>query len=302
MVQNKEELNYLSLLKEVMNNGTLKKNRTGIDTLSLFSKQLRFNLSTGFPILTSKKVFFKTSVAEMLWFLSGSTNVNDLPKFAQKIWKSWADENGGIGKTYGYQFRNSVNWLHSLDKDSIGDINYDNNYQTFDKYINSDHSYDIKINTDQVKRLEYLLKNNPDDRRLIIDLWNPSELSEMRLPPCLYSYTFNVSNGKLNCHATMRSSDLPIGVPYNITGISLLTHMFANVANLDVGEVVLNMVDCHIYIDQIEAVEEQLKNPLFKKPELKINRSVESVLDFKLDDFELIGYKSNNHIPMNVAV
>lgn len=302
MLCNKEELNYLHLLEEVLENGIYKKSRTGIDTISLFSKQLKFNLQTGFPILTSKKVFFKTSLAEMLWFISGSTNVNDLPKFAQKIWRSWADSDGSIGKTYGYQFRNNIKWLHDLDEEQYEKININLDYQEAISSYNFNNLFDVKINTDQIKRIEYLLKNNKDDRRMVIDLWNPSDLDEMNLPPCLFSYVFSVLENHLNCHITMRSADLPIGVPYNITGASLLIHMFANIFGLQAGELSINMVDCHIYVNQIDAVKEQLKNNLFKKPQLLIKRSVNSILDYNLNDFELIDYVSNAFIPMNVAV
>jgi thymidylate synthase len=170
MTDNLEERAYLNLLEEVLEKGHLNSNRTGIDTLNLFSKQLRFNLQTGFPILTSKKVFFKTSLAEMLWFLSGSTDVNNLPKFAQKIWRSWANEDGDIGKTYGYQFRNSVKWLHHLYEEDVNDIKINKEFQSINYYNSGRYSTteDVKITTDQVKRLEYLLKNNQKDRRMII--------------------------------------------------------------------------------------------------------------------------------------
>jgi len=261
---------YLDLLSHVKKNGIKKEDRTGTGTLSVFGYQMRFNLADGFPLLTTKKIHLKSVIHELLWFLSGETNIKYLKDNSVSIWDEWADTNGDLGPVYGHQWR-------SWDTASGESV-------------------------DQIAQLIDQLKNNPDSRRLIVSAWNVGALAEMKLPPCHAFFQFYVAEKKLSCQLYQRSADIFLGVPFNIASYALLTMMVAEVCNLEYGEFVHTLGDAHIYINHLDQVNEQLERAPKPLPQMKINRKIKNIFDFKYDDFELIGYDTYPLIKAPVAV
>ena len=261
---------YLDLLSHVKKNGIKKEDRTGTGTLSVFGYQMRFNLADGFPLLTTKKIHLKSVIHELLWFLSGETNIKYLKDNSVSIWDEWADTNGDLGPVYGHQWR-------SWDTASGESV-------------------------DQIAQLIDQLKNNPDSRRLIVSAWNVGAIAEMKLPPCHAFFQFYVAEKKLSCQLYQRSADIFLGVPFNIASYALLTMMVAEVSNLEYGEFVHTLGDAHIYINHLDQVNEQLERAPKPLPQMKINRKIKNIFDFKYDDFELIGYDPYPLIKAPVAV
>lgn len=261
---------YLDLLNQVINTGVEKSDRTGTGTISIFGHQSRYDLSQGFPVLTTKKLHLKSIIHELLWFLTGDTNIKYLQENGVRIWNEWADENGDLGPVYGYQWRS---WP-SPDGRHI----------------------------DQITQVVNSIKNNPDSRRLIVSAWNVSEIDKMKLPPCHLLIQFYVADGKLSCQLYQRSADIFLGVPFNIASYALLTMMMAQVCGLQPGDFVHTLGDAHIYLNHLEQVKLQLSREPFPLPQMKINPEVKSIFDFKFEDFELTGYQSHPHIAGKVAV
>ena len=271
---------YHDLVKHVLENGTEKSDRTGTGTKSVFGYQMRFDLQEGFPLVTTKKLHLKSIIYELLWFLKGETNIGYLKDNGVKIWDAWANENGDLGPVYGFQWRN---W-------------------------NND-------NIDQISQLIDTIKNNPDSRRMLISAWNPSvlpdtnktfsenvKLGNAALPPCHAFFQFYVANNKLSCQLYQRSADIFLGVPFNIASYALLTEMIAHVCNLQAGDFVHTFGDAHIYKDHFDQMELQLKREPRTLPELKISKKVDSIFDFKFEDFEVINYDPHPHIKGKVSV
>ncbi len=261
---------YLDLMRHVLEHGTKKEDRTGTGTLSVFGYQMRFDLSEGFPMVTTKKLHLKSIVHELLWFLAGDTNIKYLKDNGVRIWDEWADENGNLGPVYGYQWR-------SWPTPEGGAI-------------------------DQITNLVEMIKKNPDSRRLIVSAWNPSLIDQMALPPCHCLFQFYVADGKLSCQLYQRSADIFLGVPFNIASYSLLTLMIAQVCGLKPGEFVHTFGDAHLYTNHIEQAKEQLSRDPKPLPEMHLNPHVTNLFDFKFEDFELVGYESHPHIKAAVAV
>ena len=261
---------YLDLLDYVIKNGVNKSDRTGTGTISVFGYQSRYNLAEGFPVLTTKKLHLKSIIHELLWFLTGDTNIKYLQDNGVRIWNEWADENGNLGPVYGYQWRS---------------------WPTPDgRHI------------DQISQVVDSLKNNPDSRRHLISAWNVGQIDQMNLPPCHILVQFYVAEGKLSCQLYQRSADIFLGVPFNIASYALLTMMMAQVCNLQPGEFVHTLGDAHIYLNHMEQVKLQLSREPYPLPQMKINPEVKSIFDFKFEDFELVGYQSHPHIAGAVAV
>lgn len=261
---------YQDLMRHVLEHGTKKEDRTGTGTLSVFGYQMRFDLSEGFPMVTTKKLHLKSIVHELLWFLAGDTNIKYLKENGVRIWDEWADENGNLGPVYGYQWR-------SWPTPDGGGI-------------------------DQITNLINMIKKNPDSRRLIVSAWNPSLIDQMALPPCHCLFQFYVADGKLSCQLYQRSADIFLGVPFNIASYSLLTLMVAQVCGLKPGEFVHTFGDAHLYTNHIDQTKEQLSRKPFKLPEMHLNPHVTNLFDFKFEDFELVGYEAHPHIKAAVAV
>ncbi len=260
---------YLEILDYVLKNGIKKEDRTGTGTLSVFGYQTRYDLQKGFPLVTTKKIHFKSVVYELLWFIKGETNIKFLTDNGVRIWNPWADENGELGRIYGYQWRS---WT-AEDR-----------------------------NIDQLKQVIEQIKNNPNSRRLIVSAWNVGDLDKMALPPCHILFQFYVANGKLSCQLYQRSADLFIGVPFNIASYALLTKMIAQVTGLQAGEFIHTLGDAHIYLNHIEQVKLQLSREPKPLPELELNPEIKSLFDFTYDDIKLIGYDPHPHIKADVAV
>lgn len=258
---------YLDLLRDIMENGVDKTDRTGTGTRSVFGRQMRFDLNKGFPLVTTKKVHLKSIIYELLWFLKGDTNVKYLQDNGVRIWNEWADENGELGPVYGSQWRN---WNGE--------------------------------GTDQIAQVIKTLKTNPNDRRMIVSAWNVGKISEMHLPPCHMMFQFYTANNKLSCMLYQRSCDMFLGVPFNIASYALLTMMVAQVCGLKVGEFVHTLGDTHIYHNHFEQVKEQLSHIPYPLPQMKINPNVKNIDDFKYEDFELQNYQSYDTIKAKVAV
>ncbi|MFV0627367.1 MAG: thymidylate synthase [Alphaproteobacteria bacterium] len=258
---------YLDLLEDIMENGVDKMDRTGVGTRSVFARQMRFDLNKGFPMVTTKKLHLKSIIHELLWFIKGDTNIKYLKDNGVSIWDEWADENGNLGPVYGSQWRN---WNGE--------------------------------GIDQLAEVVHKLKNNPNDRRMIVSAWNVGKISEMKLPPCHMMFQFYVSNNKLSCMLYQRSCDTFLGVPFNIASYALLTMMLAQVCGLELGEFVHTLGDTHIYSNHFQQVREQLSREPFPLPTMKINPNVKSIEDFKFEDFELVGYQSHAAIKGAVAV
>ena len=261
---------YLDLLNHVINTGVKKSDRTGTGTISVFGHQSRYDLSQGFPVLTTKKLHLKSIIHELLWFLTGDTNIKYLQENGVRIWNEWADENGELGPVYGYQWRS---WP-TPDGQHI----------------------------DQITQVVNSIKNNPDSRRHIVSAWNVGEIDKMKLPPCHLLIQFYVADGKLSCQLYQRSADIFLGVPFNIASYALLTLMMAQVGGLQPGDFVHTLGDAHIYLNHMEQVKLQLSREPFPLPQMKINPEVKSIFDFKFEDFELTGYQSHPHIAGKVAV
>ena len=282
----KNEQAYLDLLQHVLTHGTEKGDRTGTGTLSHFGAQLRFDLADGFPLLTTKKVHFKSIVYELFWFLSGSTHVDYLQENGVRIWNEWATAEqtarfnrpaGDLGPVYGHQWRN-----YGATKDENGIYNNDG--------------------IDQISQVIEQIKNNPNSRRLIVSGWNPGEAEQVALPPCHTLFQFFVADNKLSCQLYQRSADLFLGVPFNIASYALLTHMVAQVCGLEVGEFVWTGGDCHIYQNHREQVELQLTRELYTLPTLTLNPDVTDIFAFNYDDISVDGYESHPAIKAQVAV
>ena len=261
---------YLTLLEHVKLNGQKKEDRTGTGTLSVFGYQMRFNLNDGFPLLTTKKVHLKSVIYELLWFLSGDTNIKYLKDNNVSIWDEWADENGNLGPVYGHQWRS---WPTSEGKE-----------------------------IDQISNLITQIKKNPDSRRLIVSAWNVGEISKMKLPPCHCFFQFYVADGRLSCQLYQRSADIFLGVPFNIASYALLTQMIAHVCDLKYGEFIHTLGDAHIYMNHIDQVNEQLSRKPKKLPKIKINPSVKNIFNFKYEDFSLEEYDPYPLIKAPIAV
>lgn len=261
---------YLDLLQEIMEHGTVKSDRTGVGTKSIFGHQMRFDLSEGFPLLTTKKVHLKSIIHELLWFISGDTNIKYLKDNKVSIWDEWADENGDLGPVYGKQWRS---WA-APDGRSI----------------------------DQLSEVIETIKKNPDSRRMIVCAWNPADVDKMALPPCHCFFQFYVADGKLSCQLYQRSADTFLGVPFNIASYALLTMMIAQVCGLKAGEFVHTTGDTHIYLNHFDQVREQLSREPRALPKMLINTEVKSIFDFKYEDFTLEGYDPWPAIKAPVAV
>ena len=263
-------IEYLQLLDNILQNGESKNDRTGTGTLSIFGYQMRFDLSKGFPLVTTKKLHIRSIVYELLWFLSGDTNIRYLNDNGVSIWNEWADNNGDLGPVYGKQWRS---WSTP-------------NNETID----------------QISNLLVNIRKNPDSRRHIISAWNVSDVENMALPPCHCLFQFYVSNNKLSCHLYQRSADVFLGVPFNIASYALLTHMIAHVSNLKVGDFVHTFGDAHIYTNHIEQVKMQLQRKPMNLPKIELNNSINNLFDFQYEDIKIIDYESHPHIKAKVAV
>ena len=261
---------YLDLMRHVRDHGVKKTDRTGTGTLSVFGHQMRFDLSQGFPVVTTKKLHLRSIIHELLWFLQGDTNIRYLKANGVRIWDEWADENGDLGPVYGYQWRN---------------------WPTPDgRHI------------DQISQVIAQLQNNPDSRRIIVSAWNVADVENMALPPCHAFFQFYVAEGKLSCQLYQRSADIFLGVPFNIASYALLTLMMAQVTGLKPGEFVHTLGDAHLYLNHLEQVELQLSREPHPLPQMKINPQLTDLFAFTYDDFELVGYEHHPHIKAEVAV
>ena len=261
---------YHDFLRHVLNEGIRKDDRTGTGTISVFGYQMRFDLSEGFPLLTTKKMHMKSITYELLWFLQGSSNIKYLNDHGVTIWDEWADENGHLGPVYGKQWRS---------------------WQTPDgKTI------------DQIANVISQIKKNPDSRRLIVSAWNVADIEKIALPPCHTMFQFYVADGKLSCQLYQRSADIFLGVPFNIASYTLFTMMTAQVCDLEPGDFVHTFGDAHIYLNHLDQVQLQLSRDFYPLPKLRINSSVRNIDDFRFDDFELINYQSHPSIKAPIAV
>lgn len=274
---------YLDLMRHVKENGSQKGDRTGTGTISVFGYQMRFDLSEGFPLVTTKKCHLKSIIHELLWFLKGETNIKYLSENGVKIWDAWADEDGDLGPVYGYQWRN---WP-SPDNGTI----------------------------DQISEIIQLLKTTPNSRRIIVSAWNVADLPDesvspqgnvkigkMALAPCHAFFQFYVADGKLSCQLYQRSADIFLGVPFNIASYALLTMMIAQVCDLEVGDFIHTLGDAHLYNNHLEQVEEQLSRAPYNLPNLKINKDVKDIFEFKFEDFELTDYEAHPHIKAPISI
>jgi len=261
---------YLDLLEHVMENGVDRMDRTGTGTRGVFGHQMRFDLSEGFPMLTTKKLHLKSIVHELIWFLAGDTNIKYLKENGVRIWDEWADENGDLGPVYGKQWRR---------------------WETQDGRV-----------IDQVAKVVEAIKANPYSRRHIVSAWNPAEVDDMALPPCHCLFQFHVADEKLSCQLYQRSADIFLGVPFNIASYALLTHMMADACDLEVGDFVHTLGDAHIYSNHFEQVRKQLHRPPRELPKLRLNKGVKSLFDYTFSDVEITGYDPHPHIAGKVAV
>lgn len=261
---------YLDLMRHVRDSGAVKGDRTGTGTVSVFGHQMRFDLSEGFPLVTTKKLHLRSIIHELLWFLSGDSNIRYLKENGVSIWDDWADENGDLGPVYGVQWRS---WP-------------------------TPHGGSI----DQIAQIVQQLKETPDSRRIILSAWNVAEIENMALPPCHCLFQFYVADDKLSCQLYQRSCDIFLGVPFNIASYALLTHMLAQQADLGVGDFVWTGGDCHLYSNHLQQADEQLGREPLPLPRLAIKRQPASIFDYEFDDFEILNYESHPHIKASVAV
>jgi len=261
---------YLDLMRHVMENGTQKHDRTGTGTISVFGYQMRFNLQDGFPMVTTKKLHLKSIIHELIWFLSGDTNIKYLKDNGVRIWDEWADENGNLGPVYGYQWR-------SWPTPNGGHI-------------------------DQISQVINQIKNNPDSRRMMVSAWNVADVNQMALPPCHSLFQFYVADGKLSCQLYQRSADIFLGVPFNIASYALLTMMVAQVCGLQYGDFIHTLGDAHLYNNHIEQAKLQLSRETKPLPVMEINPDVKDIFGFTFEDFNLKNYEPHPHIKAAVAV
>ncbi|ALO44843.1 thymidylate synthase [Pseudohongiella spirulinae] len=261
---------YHELLNRILAEGAEKSDRTGTGTLSVFGHQMRFDLQQGFPVLTTKKLHLRSIIHELLWFLSGDTNIRYLKENGVSIWDEWADDNGDLGPVYGFQWRS---WP-GKDGQSV----------------------------DQISKVVEQIRNNPDSRRHMVVAYNPAYVDEMALPPCHSLFQFYVANGRLSCQLYQRSADTFLGVPFNIASYALLTHMMAQQCDLEVGEFIWTGGDTHLYLNHLDQARLQLTREPLPLPTLQIKRRPGSIFEYQFEDFELIGYESHPHIPAPVAV
>ncbi len=263
-------IQYKELLQRVLTEGVKKEDRTGTGTISIFGHQSRYNMSEGFPVLTTKRLHLKSIIHELLWFLNGDTNVKYLNDNGVRIWNEWADESGDLGHIYGYQWRSWPDYTGG--------------------------------HIDQIKEVVNTIKNNPDSRRIIVSSWNVADIPNMKLPPCHAFFQFYVADGKLSLQLYQRSADIFLGVPFNIASYALLLKMMAQVTGLQEGDFVHTLGDAHIYMNHLEQVNLQLSRETRVLPEMKINPDVKDIFDFKFEDFELVGYDPHPHIKGEVSV
>jgi len=261
---------YLDLMEHVMSNGTLKEDRTGTGTKSVFGHQMRFDLSQGFPCITTKKLHLKSIIHELLWFLKGDTNIKYLKENGVRIWDDWADKNGNLGHVYGYQWRS---WPAPDGK-----------------------------HIDQIQQIIDQIKNTPDSRRIIVSAWNVGEIEQMALPPCHAFFQFYVADNKLSCQLYQRSADIFLGVPFNIASYALLTMMVAQVCDLEVGDFVHTLGDAHIYTNHFEQTKLQLSRLPKELPKMNINKNIKDIFSFTYEDFKLTDYNYDPHIKGKVAI
>jgi thymidylate synthase len=261
---------YLDLMRDILDNGTRKADRTGTGTLSVFGRQLRFDLSAGFPLVTTKKLHLRSIIYELLWFLKGETNIKYLKDHGVSIWDEWADENGELGPVYGQQWRS---WP-APDGRRI----------------------------DQISQVISQIKQKPDSRRHIVTAWNPAEVDKMALPPCHALFQFYVADEKLSCQLYQRSADYFLGVPFNIASYALLTYMFAQQCDLSPGEFVWTGGDVHLYTNHLEQAALQLSRTPFPQPQLHIKRKPSSIFDYEFEDFEIVNYQAHPSIKAPIAV
>jgi thymidylate synthase len=261
---------YLQLLRHIREHGVRKTDRTGTGTLSVFGYQARFDLSQGFPLVTTKKLHLKSIIYELLWFLKGDTNVKYLQDHGVSIWDEWADENGELGPIYGRQWRS---WPGPDGK-----------------------------TIDQISRTLDLIRRNPDSRRIIVNAWNVGELEQMSLTPCHALFQFWVGDGKLSCQLYQRSADVFLGVPFNIASYALLTHMFAQQCDLQPGEFIWTGGDCHLYLNHLDQADEQLQRTPYPLPKLAIKRKPPSIFEYEYDDFQILDYQAHPSIKAPIAV
>ncbi|WP_214854327.1 thymidylate synthase [Exiguobacterium sp. s130] len=261
---------YHALCEHILEHGKKKEDRTGTGTLSVFGHQMRFSLQDGFPLITTKKLHMKSIIHELIWFISGDTNIRYLQENGVRIWNEWADENGDLGPVYGAQWRS----FPRPDGTTV----------------------------DQLAQVIEQIKTNPDSRRLIVSAWNPGQVDEMALPPCHLLFQFYVADGKLSCQLYQRSADVFLGVPFNIASYALLTHMVAHVCGLEVGDFVHTLGDAHIYSNHVEQVNLQLTRTPKKLPTLRFARTVDRIEDFRFEDIIIEGYDPDPHIKGVVAV
>ena len=261
---------YLGLMRRILEGGHPKSDRTGTGTLSVFGHQMRFDLEAGFPLVTTKKLHLRSIIHELLWFLSGDSNIRYLKENGVSIWDEWADENGDLGPVYGVQWRS---WPAPDGR---------------------------KI--DQVAQVLQQLRETPDSRRIILSAWNVAEIENMALPPCHCLFQFYVADGKLSCQLYQRGCDIFLGVPFNIASYALLTHMLAQQADLAVGDFIWTGGDCHLYLNHLEQADEQLSREPLPPPTLAIKRRPPSIFDYRFEDFEILNYEAHPHIKAAVAV
>jgi thymidylate synthase len=261
---------YHDLLQRILDEGAVKTDRTGTGTLSVFGHQMRFDLQAGFPLLTTKKLHLRSIIHELLWFLTGDTNIRYLKENGVSIWDEWADDNGDLGPVYGFQWRS---WP-AADGTSV----------------------------DQISNVIAQIKKNPDSRRLMVVAYNPAYVDQMALPPCHSLFQFYVANGRLSCQLYQRSADTFLGVPFNIASYALLTHMVAQQCDLEPGEFIWTGGDTHLYSNHLEQARLQLTREFMALPTLQIKRRPPSIFDYKYEDFEIVGYQAHPHIPAPVAI
>jgi len=261
---------YHDLLQRILDEGAVKTDRTGTGTLSVFGHQMRFDLQAGFPLLTTKKLHLRSIIHELLWFLTGDTNIRYLKENGVSIWDEWADENGDLGPVYGFQWRS---WP-AADGASV----------------------------DQISNVIAQIKKNPDSRRLMVVAYNPAYVDQMALPPCHSLFQFYVANGRLSCQLYQRSADTFLGVPFNIASYALLTHMVAQQCDLEPGEFIWTGGDTHLYSNHLDQARLQLTRDFMALPTLQIKRRPPSIFDYKYEDFEIVGYQAHPHIPAPVAI
>jgi thymidylate synthase len=261
---------YLDLLQYIFDRGTKKPDRTGTGTLSVFGYQMRFDLSQGFPLLTTKRLHIKSVIYELLWFLRGESNINYLREHGVTIWDEWADDNGELGPVYGVQWRK---------------------WQTAEGTV-----------IDQISQVIDQINRDPNSRRLIVSAWNVGEIMKMALPPCHLLFQFYVADGKLSCQFYQRSADVFLGVPFNIASYALLTMMVAQVCNLGAGDLIQDLGDTHLYLNHLEQAKIQLSREPYPLPKMVLNPDVSSIYDFTYEDFELLNYQSHPHIKAEISI